>query len=660
VTEIRAFVGHSFTRDDSELVRKFLDYFVQISSIVTQFSWVHAEAAEPKQLAEKVMRLIDECNVFIGICTRKEYAIDHRYRKPSYFNRILKIKESELVWKTSDWIIQEIGLAFGKGVKLILLIEEGVRDPGGLQGNIEYIRFQRASPEEAFGKLLEMIRALLPRAAAPNASGPETGTAPSSEEPKLTDKGTDDWADPKSDWSRIQYEIAYMHKLSGGDRDTAFKISDDYLASEEAKKGDNRATWDAFTAYRRIVSGLGGSIATLQDIADASPDSSEVQKYLALSYERYQEFAKAAHLYEIAARQAEPGLKKRDCMGSAAVAYMRAGNTDRTFTIISDLRNSTEGSEEDERQLLGVLHRLAEVANDEDVALATWERMLQLDPSDRWTRFSLAYAHSQAENKDLALLHYLRIPYHDRTPMAWNNLGVAFGEFSLRAKSVNAYRKAEEAGETLAMSNLALKFISVGFVDEAETECKNALSLKDYHKNIGHTLAKLKDLPEEEDKKQEELLNEARPKSEFYQQVGHALSCAKPTALANSWQGPDCTLNITLHEGKFEAVGSYESPNTLNSLLTFGEARGGVGSRAQYQVIYSGTLRGRAIQAQVKRARKDAPEVPRTLLSSGRDEIKALMVVADGESEIHVCEFAQYSKPRFYTLRRVEIAWSSN
>jgi hypothetical protein len=36
----------------------------------------------------------------------------------------LKIRESERVWKTSDWIIQEIGLAIGKGVKLILLIEE--------------------------------------------------------------------------------------------------------------------------------------------------------------------------------------------------------------------------------------------------------------------------------------------------------------------------------------------------------------------------------------------------------------------------------------------------------------------------------------------------------------------------------------------------------
>jgi hypothetical protein len=157
VTEIRAFVGHSFSKDDSEVVRKFLDYFVRISSIVPEFGWVHAEVAEPKQLADKVMRLIADCNVFIGICTRKEYAVDPRVLRTKYFGYGLGVQKDALVWKTSDWIIQEIGLAIGKGLNLILLIEDGVRDPGGLQGNIEYVPFERSALEEAFGKLLEMI-----------------------------------------------------------------------------------------------------------------------------------------------------------------------------------------------------------------------------------------------------------------------------------------------------------------------------------------------------------------------------------------------------------------------------------------------------------------------------------------------------------------------
>ena len=40
--------------------------------------------------------------------------------------------------------------------------------------------------------------------------------------------------------------------------------------------------------------------------------------------------------------------------------------------------------------------------------------------------------------------------------------GVAFDKVKLPAKSVNAYQKAKDEGDTLAMSNLAFKCLSVG------------------------------------------------------------------------------------------------------------------------------------------------------------------------------------------------------
>jgi hypothetical protein len=68
---IRAFVGYSFVEEDAELIAKFLKYFAQLSKLYPTFSWEHAEAAEPKVLAEKVMSLIANKNVFIGICTKR-------------------------------------------------------------------------------------------------------------------------------------------------------------------------------------------------------------------------------------------------------------------------------------------------------------------------------------------------------------------------------------------------------------------------------------------------------------------------------------------------------------------------------------------------------------------------------------------------------------
>jgi hypothetical protein len=79
---IRAFVGHSFSEDDANLISVFLRYFVQLSNLYPSFTWEHAEAAEPKMLAEKVMSLIFNKNVFIGICTKRELAIDSSALSP--------------------------------------------------------------------------------------------------------------------------------------------------------------------------------------------------------------------------------------------------------------------------------------------------------------------------------------------------------------------------------------------------------------------------------------------------------------------------------------------------------------------------------------------------------------------------------------------------
>lgn len=40
-------------------------------------------------------------------------------------------------------------------------------------------------------------------------------------------------------------------------------------------------------------------------------------------------------------------------------------------------------------------------------------------------------------------------------------------------------------GETLAMSNLAEKLITAGFLPEAQKECDDALKIPSYHKNAG-------------------------------------------------------------------------------------------------------------------------------------------------------------------------------
>src|SRR5258708_7146232 len=115
MNEIRAFIGHSFSPDDEQVVGKFLGYFTQVANLNPSFSWDHARAAEPVDLREKVLSLINGKNTFIAICTPQERAVADSDLISGWFGTsTLKAPAEKFQRKTSDWVIQEIGLAVGR------------------------------------------------------------------------------------------------------------------------------------------------------------------------------------------------------------------------------------------------------------------------------------------------------------------------------------------------------------------------------------------------------------------------------------------------------------------------------------------------------------------------------------------------------------------
>jgi hypothetical protein len=127
------------------------------------------------------------------------------------------------------------------------------------------------------------------------------------------------------------------------------------------------------------------------------------------------------------------------------------------------------------------------------------------------------------------------------------------------------------AGETLAMSNLAYKFMEVGFTEEAREQLDLALSKKDYHRNVGQAMTTLQDTPEKERKQLEKTLDELKPKTQFFKEAGRSL--VKPDVSLNSamWVGPDCTLAIQIKDRKFVGVGRYERKQSGLGLAISGE-----------------------------------------------------------------------------------------
>jgi hypothetical protein len=201
------------------------------------------------------------------------------------------------------------------------------------------------------------------------------------------------------------------------------------------------------------------------------------------------------------------------------------------------------------------------------------------------------------------------------------------------------------------MSNLARKLIKAGFLKEAHEVCNRALQTENYHKNVGSMIQQIKSVPEEEEKKEEELLGRATPVSEFYRNFGRAAVRTEILEHAGRWRGPDCELEMTISRGTFLAEGEYEVTRGLGlgTLLSPPSPP----ETDKYRVKYSGRLYGHTIKCDVIREEVRKPPVFLTLLSQTREATHALMVVSDSLNEIRVYERRSSKEPLFYTLSPV-------
>lgn len=659
---VRAFVGHSFTEDDEKLNNTFLKYLDQIKEMQIGFTWDHAKAAEPKELAEKVMSLVRDKNLFIGICTKKERVIFPNKLERCWIRRkIIGSHEREFLWKTSDWILQEIGLAVGREMDLILLVEEGLRTLGGLQGNIEYIEFNRNFPERSFGKILEMIRSLIPRSVGIPVPELETAIPKNSVKEQKKEEAEKWWSEPKPEWDSLIFRFALRMSIKTGNSEAEKRITSAFMQSPEGCTSEGVASWTAFDQYTRLSIGKDGSLSKLEQLEKDKPEVSDVQFYLGCAYEIYKEYDKAGQAY-IQAGLCSPDIQKRlKNFGEAAKTYCRGGLKLKTEEVVEKMRKELVTSGIGEETFIETLLEIARIKDDTDVFYGLSERLLDLKPGDAETRFNLAYRYSQGSQEKLSLFHYLRIPEGERGSGAWNNLGVQYERLDIVGCSINSYRKAEQAGSTISMSNIANRFIKVGFLEEAEEICTRAITIKEYHNNVNHSMAKIKDMPEEESKKEAKILKEVTPYSDFYKAYGKALCKDNPVDCVGIWEGPKCQLSLKIQDGYLQAEGIYEVSQNNNL--------GGLGINMSYSVEeqpktsdkrivkYVGTLSGYSIKGLIS----DEPQNNKLSSKAGillnaiikRTERQILMVFCDSLNEIKIYDKDAPETERLYSLRKI-------
>jgi hypothetical protein len=145
-------------------------------------------------------------------------------------------------------------------MSLILLIEDGVRKPGGLQGDIEYISFNRKAPEKAFLRLTEMVAALGSfNAAATHQTALVVTSPPPSAEDKSEPEEYESWLSPKPEWSDEQFDNALMFSMFKDDGAASERLTEAYHASnfgnnaEEARGHSEDVKADARLRYHLAI-----------------------------------------------------------------------------------------------------------------------------------------------------------------------------------------------------------------------------------------------------------------------------------------------------------------------------------------------------------------------------------------------------------------------
>jgi tetratricopeptide (TPR) repeat protein len=650
MNRLDAFVGHSFEESDKEIVQKFLDFFDRVKELPIGFTWDHAKLAESKELSKKVKEKMEGKNLFIGICTAKEDVIaPSKLKEGIIWKNTRKVNIANIDLKTSDWILQEIGFAVGRGMRIILLLEEGVREPGSLQGDLEYIPFNRSDLEQPHNIFLEMLKSCMPPIV--KETVPTEGLA--SEEPKNIEEMVKDEEaklEPRKGATE-DLDTALFNATVEGDRDKVEEIFQQLL--EKAETEYDKILLHARSLYWGQFFLKEDNLDLLIEMQRANPKHESVNYYLGKIYERFEEYGKAADCSIQAAENAQDDRDKLFNYVGAAYLLAKNGEHLRADQLLEKSIALKDNVEDAEWILLNEMARIALLNKEDDNYLAFLEGYLDEKPNDHGKRFSLAYKYSELGNKGSAIYHYKILTEQNPDDAVWNNMGAAQSDMKLLTKSIQAYRESEKLGSTLAMGNMAFRFINAGFIEEADKLCALAVKKPDFDAQVASAITKIKEVRTEEDHKLNEIIENIKPRRNFYVRYAHACTKRPLPEISGTWRGPNCDLNVIFKGNEFDATGSYEETRGGGGLALGNALLGRIPpptppAKVMISIKYSGKSIGYGIRYKLEFQGKGD-----TILTGFPKENKeGLMVISGDLDEIEVYEKGVGGNDKYYSLKK--------
>jgi tetratricopeptide (TPR) repeat protein len=557
---MKAFVGHSFDDKDMDVVRKIKDFMESLG--------IKCETGEKPQysdVSEKVKNRIINNDIFVGIFTHDEKILLENGKS-----------DGEDFYTTSNWVIQESGFAIAKNKKLIFLVEERIYKFPMLQGDQEYIIFNKKSLDKAFIKINNMVLPMIDKASKeiPSETGEKLENIEQSEfeleknKVKKVNQGKDK-----------KKKVEVLIKLY-----EAMAKKEDYkeaqkIYKEELKKylqGDEIVEWWAIVLRNSILCGDPDAFKELEVLANKNKNSVTVFEQIGLAYQQIDEYQKAIIIFSNARKlldKTKEGDIERiiDFYKQESLCLVLDNKYEEAIKLLSNLLHR-DCFKEHKAKILAGLANLAKRKEDIEKFLIYAEGSLNVDPTNTNLRFDLAYRYSKED--EMSLLHYKKLINAIKSPVGLNNLGVQYDILKLPAKSINSFIKSEENKETLAMANIAQRYLNEGFIEDAEREVKRAYELSregvEVHGNIGIAKNRIEEILEKEEKKEKEILAKAEEERKFRVKYSEAFYCevgVDKQKIDGTWSTSWGDIKIIFDKEKNSFIGSGEKKLPPNEFL---------------------------------------------------------------------------------------------
>ena len=535
MTQLNAFVARSFALQDEQRIRPVLDFLDTFRK--AGFFCETAEAAEVESVSEKVRRMINERDVFIGFFTRR-YPVYTFHSKIRGAFQVLLGRTRPQSWGAPGWVLQESGYALRGGKKLILLRESDVEVPG-LQGDLEYVPFDPNSPAEVFSKLSEMINGLLAEKSGTTVSvivterQEQTQVAIEPTAPQAATEGPKE-AGPEPDIIDRYIEMdraADKCDLAGVAK--AWRAGSDLIAAGKGGQFD-QVGWDSLYFQTRFIAGAADALEELKRLGDQNPDRFEPRRSTGYCYYSSKEFDSAASFYLAAANFKDNDWVARNFV-MAAKAFRETKRYDEAIAAIQAALPIVPDDLRDEA--ISLHYQLLKERGDTYLAFATAEAALHENPQ-LGVRFNLGLDYRINGLNEVALFHFKFL--HDRnksdsSPL--HNLALLSADCKLPISAVERYKVAFGMGETLSAANLGYTYLDCGMAEEAKSLIDAAIAIKDHAPRVEKCLAEITQRRKHEGEKETEVLKEAAERRNFFIDMGRALS-APPPPIDGRWKFP--------------------------------------------------------------------------------------------------------------------------